>query len=585
MNNNYELLISKVNEFTQKFYLNKLLRGSIYAAAVLLALYLFIFLFVYYTHPGITVKTVLFFSSLAASLYIIGFWIIVPALSYFKLGKNLSIEQAATLIGNHFFNVKDKLLNTLQLKALADKSPESNLLIMAGIDQKIQELKPIPFTSAIRLDENKKYLKYFLAPLSVIVLIAIIAPAILKEGTNGFVQYNKEILPKAPFNFELQNGSLLRSQGDDLTLKLKITGNEIPQEVYVSDGLNTYKLEKENSSRFQYTFKNLQKNKEIRFSAGGFSSVPYLIEVKPRPSVIGMSASLHYPAYLGKKNELIANAGDLLIPEGTVVTWSLNTENSDQLIFILGQQSQLLSSQNNTFQFSSTIHKNTDYSVSPKNKFISSRDSLIHQIGVIADEYPNISLTEAADSLSSKALYFSGNISDDHGFTALKFTYTVSDNGKVKSRVSKSIPVKKAQQENAFFFFWDLSQAGVKPGQQLEYYFEVSDNDGVNGPKTTKSAIKTYELPSPQQVAEKINPGSQALKQKMEKAIKLAGTVEKESKKLGETLLDKKQLNFDDKKQIQQLLDKQKQLEDAVKEIKQLNEKNSFEKEENNPLK
>ncbi|RQO67919.1 hypothetical protein DBR43_25770 [Pedobacter sp. KBW06] len=585
MNNNYELLISKVNEFTQKFYLNKLLRGSIYAAAVLLALYLFIFLFVYYTHPGITVKTVLFFSSLAASLYIIGFWVIVPALSYFKLGKNLSIEQAATLIGNHFFNVKDKLLNTLQLKALADKSPESNMLIMAGIDQKIQELKPIPFTSAIRLDENKKYLKYFLAPLSVIVLIAIIAPAILKEGTNGFVQYNKEILPKAPFNFELQNTSLLRSQGDDLTLKLKITGNEIPQEVYISDGLNTYKLEKENNSRFQYTFKNLQKNKEIRFSAGGFSSIPYLIEVKPRPSVVGMSASLRYPAYLGKKTELITNAGDLLLPQGTVVTWSLNTENSDELVFILGQQSHLLSAQNNTFQFSSTILKNTDYRITPKNKFISSKDSLIHQIGVIADEYPNISLTEAADSLSSKALYFSGNISDDHGFTALKFIYTVSDHGKVTSRVSKSIPVKKAQQENAFFFFWDLSQAGIKPGQQLEYYFEVSDNDGVNGPKTTKSAVKTYELPSPQQVAEKINQGSQALKQKMEKAIKLAGSVEKESKKLGETLLDKKQLNFDDKKQIQQLLDKQKQLEDAVKEIKQLNEKNSFEKEENNTLK
>ncbi|SHG76493.1 DUF4175 family protein [Pedobacter caeni] len=585
MNDNYGLLISKVNEFTQKFYLNKLLRGSIYAAAVLLALYLFLFLFVYYAHPGTTVKTILFFASLAVSVFIIGIWIIIPALSYFKLSKNLSIEQAATLIGEHFFNVKDKLLNTLQLKALADKNPESNMLIMAGIDQKIQELKPIPFTSAIQLNENRKYLKYFLAPLSVIVLIAVIAPSILKEGTNNFVQYNKEILPKAPFNFELLNQRLLSSQGDDLTLKLKLTGNEIPQEVYISDGLNTYKLEKENNSRFQYTFKNLQKNKEIRFSAGGFSSVPYLIEVKPRPSVIGMTAHLRYPAYLGKKEEVISNAGDLLLPQGTVVTWSLKTENSDQLLFMLGQQSHLLSARNNTFEFSSRILKNTDYRVSPKNKYINSKDSLVHQIGVIADEYPNISLTETADSLSSKALYFSGNISDDHGFSALKFTYTVSENGKIKSRSSQSIPVKKAQQENAFFHFWNLSQAGIKPGQQLEYYFEVSDNDGVNGPKTTKSAIKTYELPSPQQVAEKINQGSQALKQKMEKAIKLAGTVEKESKKLGETLLDKKQLNFDDKKQVQQLLDKQKQLEEAVKEIKELNEKNSFEKEENNALK
>lgn len=585
MNNNYELLISKVNEFTQKFYLNKLLRGSIYAAAALLALYLFLFLFVYYAHPGTTVKTILFFSSLAGSLYVIALWVIVPALSYFKLNKNLSIEQAATLIGDHFFNVKDKLLNTLQLKALADKNPESNLLILAGIDQKIQELKPIPFTSAIRLNENKKYVKYFLAPLSVIILIAVIAPSILKEGTSSFVQYNKEILPKAPFNFELLNNKLLLSQGDDLTLKLKITGNEIPQEVYVFDGLNTYKLEKENNSRFQYTFKNLQKNKEIRFSAGGFNSVPYLIEVKPRPSVVGITASLRYPAYLGKKQDVIANVGDLLLPEGTVVTWSLRTENSDQLIFILGEQSHLLSAQNNSFQFSSSIRKNTEYRINPRNRFINSRDSLVHQIAVIKDEYPNLSLTESADSLSTKALYFSGNISDDHGFSALKFIYTVSENGKIKSKVSKSIPVKKSQPENAFFFFWDLNQAGIKPGQQLEYYFEVSDNDGVNGPKTTKSAIKTYELPSPQQVTEQINQNSQALKQKMEKAIKLAGNVEKESKKLGETLLDKKQLNFDDKKQIQQLLDKQKQLEDAVKEIKQLNEKNSFEKEENNALK
>lgn len=585
MSNNYELLISKINEFTQKFYLNKLLRGSIYAASLLLVLYLFLFLLVYYTHPGTGIKTLLFFSSLLLSAFIIALWIVKPALSYFKLGKNLSIEQAAGLIGNHFFNVKDKLLNTLQLKALADRNPQDNQLIMAGIDQKIMELKPVPFSSAIRLGENKKYVKYFLAPLSIIVLLAIISPAILREGSSSFVQYNKEILPKAPFQFVLQNGKLLASQGDDITLKLNLTGNEIPQEVYLSDGPNTYKMEKESNTRFQYTFKNLQKNKEFSFSAGGFGSSAYTITVRPRPSLLSMSARLHYPAYLQKPDETLPNAGDLLLPEGTSVTWSLKTENTDQLIFILNGKPFTLSGQQNVFSFNSTIRKPGDYRITPKNNDIISKDSLLHQLAVIPDEYPSISIVESPDSLSSKALYFTGTIADDHGFTSLKFHYLIRENGVLKNRYSQAIPVKKAQQENTFFYVWDLGKAGIKPGQNLEYYFEVADNDGVNGPKTAKSPAKTYELPTPQQVAEKIDQGSQALKQKMEKTIKLAATVERESKKLGETLLDKKQLTFDDKKQIEQLLDKQKQLEQAVKEIKALNEKNSFEKEENSQFK
>lgn len=585
MNRNYELLIAKINEFTQKFYLNKLLRGSIYAAALLLALYLLLFVLVYYTHPGTTTKTGLFFGYLAAGISAISLWIIKPALAYFKLGKNLSIEQASAIIGDHFFNVKDKLLNTLQLKAMADSAPENSQLILAGIDQKISELSPIPFSSAIKLSENKKYIRYFLAPASVILLIALIAPAILKEGTSSFVQYNKQILPKAPFDFQLLNTKLVVAQGDDVSLKLKLNGNEIPQEVYVSDGINTYKLEKEGSTRFNYTFKNLQKSKKITFSAGGFSSVPFVIDVKPRPAVVNVTTVLVYPAYLNKKGERIANAGDLLIPEGTRVTWALETKNSNRLTFTLGNKQVALTALNNSFSYSNVIRENLNYSIVPKNNFVSSEDSLSHQINVIRDEFPGISVAETPDSLSSKALYFSGNITDDHGFSSLKFKYVIKEQGKVKMLVSKAIPVKKNRQENAFFFFWNLKEPLIKPGQTLEYYFEVADNDGVNGPKRTRSELKVYVVPSFRQVAEKLNEGSLALKQKMEKAIRLAGQVEKDSKKLSETLLDKKQISFDDKKQIEQLLEKQKQLEEAVKEINNLNKRNTIEKEENNVLK
>ena len=42
------------------------------------------------------------------------------AFQYFRLGQLISHEQAANIIGSHFNNVGDKLLNILQLKQLAN---------------------------------------------------------------------------------------------------------------------------------------------------------------------------------------------------------------------------------------------------------------------------------------------------------------------------------------------------------------------------------------------------------------------------------------------------------------------------------
>ncbi|MES2446981.1 MAG: hypothetical protein V4546_07350 [Bacteroidota bacterium] len=584
MGSNYDLLIAKINEFTQKFYLNKLLRGSIYAAATILGLYLVLFVLIYYTYPDVTTKTLLFFAFLTISLAAVVFWIVKPALSYFKLGKTISIEKASELIGNHFFNVKDRLLNTLQLKALADVSPQNSALILAGIDQKIGDLRPIPFSNAINLKENKKHIKYILLPLAIILLIGLVAPAILKEGTASFIKYNEEILPKAPFEFKVLNKNLSVTQGDDLTLKLKLTGDEFPQDIYVEDGANTYKLAKENISNFAYTFKNIQKNKTLRFSGGGFNSATFLVEVKPRPSLLNMTAKVIYPSYLNRKNDVINNVGDLLIPEGTKITWEFKTENSESLAFILQNQAYNLKVEDDLASFTSTLKKNSTYRVIPKNNYVSNADSLTHQIAVIADQFPNINVVETADSISSKALYFSGSIADDYGFSSLKFKYNIKQDGKLVAQKSSTIAIKNNVLENAFFYLWNLNELNVKPGQVLEYYFEVADNDGVNGAKISRSEVKTYQVPTQQQVAQKLAEGSEALKKKMDATIKLAQKIEKDSKKLTQDLLDKKQLTFDDKKQIERLLEKQKELENAVKDIKDQNNKNNLEKQENNSL-
>ncbi|WP_421945621.1 DUF4175 family protein [Pedobacter sp.] len=580
VSNNYNELIRKIDEFIRKFYLNKILRGSIYCAAILLALYVLIFIGLYYLNPGAGFKTFVFFSFLIVAIVIIGLLIIKPLLAMLKLGKHLSFDEASVIIGNHFSDIKDKLLNTLQLHRLSENLPE-NKLILASIDQKIFDLKPVPFSTAVRINDNRKYLKYLFIPLSIILLIAVLAPTILKEGTNSFFKYDEYIAPKAPFNFTVLNKNLTVTQGDDLTINLKLEGDELPAEVYVEDGKNTYKLTKENISRFNYNVKNIQGDKKLIFKGGGFSSAEFTVSVKPRPELLNTSATLNFPAYLGKKPETVNNVGDILLPEGTKITWNFKTGQSNSVLFTLNDKQQVIKVSDNNASFIATIRNNAKYSITPQNDFVTIRDSLSHQITVVKDQVPAISVDEKKDSISNKALYFSGQISDDYGFSRLSFKYNIKERNKIISTVSKNIPIKTNVTENSFFYFWDLKNVTAKPGQEIEYYFEVADNDGVNGAKITRSEIKVFKQLTKRETAEQTNANNQALKQKMQSAIRLAGTIEKESKKVAQSLIDKKQISFEDKKQIEQLLDKQKQLEEAVKEIKDLNQKNTQQQQEN----
>ncbi|WP_443937232.1 DUF4175 family protein [Pedobacter sp. MW01-1-1] len=575
VSSNYNELLKKIDEFIRKFYLNKILRGSIYVAAVLLALYLLLFVAIYYIHPSTSLKTFLFFSYIGISLLLVGFLIMKPLLSMLKLNKHLSFDEASVIIGNHFSDIKDKLLNTLQLHRLAENQPDKNQLLLASINQKILELKPIPFYSAIQINDNKKYLKFLFVPISLIVLIGIIAPSILREGTQSFLKYNEYMAPKAPFEFSILNKKLTVTQGDDITLQVKLSGDEFPDEVYVEDGKNTYKLEKESISLFNYSIKNVQTDKKLIFKGAGFSSPTITLSVKPRPELLNAQAVLIFPSYIGKPHETINNVGDLLLPEGTKVIWNLTTSKSNSLLFILNGKQNLLKVQDNRLDFAAVIKNNTKYSITPKNEYVTPSDSLTHQITVIKDQAPRILLDEKIDSNNVKLIYFSGQVTDDYGFSRLSFKYRIKENNKVISTITQNIAIKIQTLQNNFTHYLDIRNITLKPGQELEYYFEVADNDGVNGAKITRSEAKTFKQATPKESAAQINANNQALKQKMESAIRLANNIEKESKKIAENLIDKKQISFEDKKQIEALLNKQKELDKALEEIKSLNEKNN----------
>jgi hypothetical protein len=579
---NYVYLINKIDGFIRKYYLNKVVKGSIFLASSFLAAYLIFTFAEYWGHFDPAIRSILFYTFITGNTFVLAAYIILPLLAYFRLGITISHEQASAIIGRHFTPVKDKLLNTLQLKKLSELNPEQRSLIDASINQKIAELKPVPFTSAIHINENRKYLKYLLAPLAIIIIVFFAAPSILSESTERLINHNKRFVKKAPFSFEIINEQLSVVQGSDFTLLVKLAGNEIPSEIYLEDGLNTFKLDKENIIRFKYTFRNLQKNKKIILKAGEFRSEDYVLEVKAKPTLLDFDVLIEYPAYISKSNEKLKNTGDLSVPEGSRISWKFRAENSDHIDIVMDKKSFLLKeSGEDLFNFSFKAIKNLSYSIRPVNSNVSESDRVSYELRVIPDLLPVIDVNERADSVNSRLLYFVGQASDDYGFSKLNFNYRVLSEKDENSEI-KSVKFDKNALQSNFFYIWDVNQVAAKPGEQIEYYFELFDNDGVNGPKSVKSSIKTLKLPSEAELEKKLEANSEQIKQKMEQAIKKSAQLEKDTKRLNQELLNKKSLSFEERKQIESLLQKQKEIDDLVKEIQKDNKQNLAEQQEEN---
>lgn len=140
--------------------------------------------------------------------------------------------------GNHFTNVKDELLNILQLKQQQSYNPEFADLVTASIQQKSEEMKPVPFKAAIDLTKNRKYLRYALPPLLALGGILLVAPNIIRDSANRLYNNNKEFERPAPFHFSLRKQRFAHLAIQELfKLEVNVDGATLPQDVFIDLGV------------------------------------------------------------------------------------------------------------------------------------------------------------------------------------------------------------------------------------------------------------------------------------------------------------------------------------------------------------
>ncbi len=568
---NYSLLIEKLDGFIRKFYINQLLRGSLYTVGAVLGLFILFNVLEYYFYFGTGVRTAMFWGFLLISGTALYKWVALPLMHYFHLGQIISHEQAAQIIGNHFGDVQDKLLNILQLKQQSSNNAIYADLINASINQKSNEIKLVPFQAAIDLQKNRKYLRYALPPVLLFLFLLLGAPNIIRDGTMRLWNSTKKFEKPAPFQFEVNTNELKAVQFSDFVLKVGVKGNVLPNDMFIDLGNVQYRLSKDAPNQFSYTFTNVQKDTEFKLYAGGVESTEYTLEVVRRPSILSFNVKLHFPEYIGRPGEELSNVGDLVLPQGTNINWVFNAQYTDNLNLRFGSESEVMSKRfdDELFSFSRRALKDEPYKIFISNQQLPNADSVTYTITVIPDLHPQIGVQEFRDSTDRRQLFFAGDASDDYGLVNLTFNYQIKK-AKGGQMPLQTVKISKpAGKQIQYDYNWNLRNLELNPGDELSYYFEVFDNDGVNGSKSARTNVMQWRMPTLDEYRKEQSQSAEEIQRELEKALRESAKVQEEMKKLRSKVLQQKELDWQSRKEMEKLLDRQKQLQDQIEQAKQ----------------
>lgn len=574
MQDKTNILLNKLDSFIRKYYKNLLIKGALLAGALLVIIFLVFIISEYFGYFGQTVRMAMFFLFIAGTVFILAKYIFIPIAGFLRIGKHISHQQASRIIGDHFPEVKDHLLNTLQLSEIS-KTRKSELLI-ASINQRTDELTPIPFNTAIDFKGNKKYVKYTAIPVGLLLVMVMTAPTSITEPTKRIVKYKEHFERPLPYSIILENQKLEVIKQENFTIKVSASGEEIPKQLYVKTDNSKFRMNSLAKGLYTYQLRNVNKNISFSIANNQYESERYELKVLPRPTILNFEINLEYPDYTKKKDETMKNKGDLIVPEGTEAEWNFFTRDTRSILVRLNDEENTIETENsNRFTLKQQLTKNGSYTIKTSNEYLESRDSLVYSISIVKDQYPEIGVNEYRDSVENRRIYFDGLIKDDYGFTAINILRKNETEEKYRA---EAIALSKETSTQKFFHFIDLKLEKLKPGQVLQYYFEVWDNDQVNGFKSARTAKMKYKVPTVAELEKEDKEQRKKLQSDMENTMNEVQKLNKQIDDVREKLINKENLNWEDRKNIMDLLNKQQNLGKQLKELSELN-KEKFKKE------
>lgn len=488
-----------------------------------------------------------------------------------RIGKTLNYKQASKIIEQHFPEIKDTLINTLELSS--DENYANNQLAIAAIEQKIQAIQWIPFAAAVDFRKLLRFGKYAGALAVAAVLVVLLFPGSISQGATRIVRHSQFFEKPAPFQFVLDPQSLVVVKGQDCNVLVEIQGSYVPNSVEIVVGGTAFLMQKKSKTEFEYLFKACNNNIPFQFRADEYVSKPYMVQVNPLPEILQFTVQVQVPAYTGLDNFEVANTGDITFPAGSKLTWKFTSHEVKNLNLRLNDTLVLACTNTgaNTYSLTHNVRKSMPYSIVGTNEFFTNHEIVSYAFTAIPDMNPHIEIEEKRDSANFYLSYFKGLIQDDYGFSDLKFVYYDKQNPAKKTSIPVQYNANVHKQD--FYFMFDFSQE--QKGASIACYFEVWDNDAVFGKKSARSAELNFTVPTDGEIEKMQQELSQNMEKSATQSMNLTQELLKDISALQRKMLQENISDWERKQLMQELQNKQEQIKQQVNELSQMMQQKS----------
>ena len=523
-------------------------------------------------------RAVLFWSFIAVELALLIKFIFIPLARLFKLTKGIDLRDASKMIGTHFPEVSDKLINTLQLKELGNSD-----LALASIEQRGLELEPVPFSLAVDFKRNVKYLKYAIIPILIFIAVNFASSEeVFGSSYKRMVNYNIAYEPPAPFSFLFNTENLKAIENEEFTIHVNTQGKLIPDVVQINIGGANYFMKQEGNGNFSYTIEQPTKDLEFYFSGGEVISRPFKLNVVKTPLITSFVMRLDYPDYTGKVSEVITNTGNVSVPEGTTIDWELDALETENIEWstkdTLYNFTKPDSRKNGKFNFSKSVYSNLKYSIATSNADLNRYETLDYNVNIVKDAYPEISLESRKDTVTGLQNYHLGTVSDDYGLRDLNLIYYPEN----ESNKIKKVPINIGNGTVDQFMKAFPDNLELTPGVAYTYYFEVRDNDAIHKYKKNRSDFFNYrKLTVDELEREQLEQQESTIKE-LDKSLEKMKQQDVDFEEMKKIQKEKGELNYNDQQQLKSYLQRQKEQSEMMEQFSEKLKKNLEEFDKNN---
>jgi hypothetical protein len=578
----YKEIINKLERLIRKEYLILFLTGLLISLIIIITAFTF-FSFVELTlNFSSAIRTILFFSFLIVTIFTIVYLIIIPLAKYFNLLGRRDYFYYAKQVGSFFPQIKDDLLNALQLVSPAkDNVFYSTSLLDAAFKDVYNKSKSIDFESIINFTKVKKSALYFFSVFGFCVLLFFTFPGLI-TASNRFINFSQEFVPPARFYFEIFPGNAEITKGDNVDILIKISG-EVPKAVKIltreesQTNFSEYEIQKDSTDNYKFTIQQLRSNLFYYATAEEVESERFEIKVIDYPVIRSLDVKLIAPAYSNIPVIEQKDNGNISALIGSRVEISLlsNKEIKSAKVKFEDSTKSDFKVQSNYAKGSFTVKKDNSFTIVITD--LAGNDNLQpvrYFIKALYDANPTIDLIypkQDVNLANDNRVPVEVKINDDFGFSKLNLNYRLASSQyePVQDNFSiVEIMIDKKLKEQIIDHIWNLTKLNPAVNDVYSFYLEVFDNDNVSGPKSAKTQIINVRVPSLDEILARADDIQENAEDDLQKTLKEAEELKKNLEKIDKDLKqDKQELTWEEKEKIEQALDKFEKLQEKIESV------------------